>query len=250
MEFIIFILGTILGSFYLLVGNRLVHKEDIIFKRSHCDSCHKNLKWYELIPIISFIILGGKCSHCKSKISIMTFIIEVVTGILFTLAFINYGISYDFYIAITLSSLLILISITDFRYLIILDEVIISSIILISITQLAYLDISIFIYNVLSGCILFLFMLSIKKLGDYIYKRESMGGGDIKFAFVIGLTVGIEYAFFVLIISALLALPTTFAAVAVTKNKEVPYGPFLAGALLLVFLNYDKFTLFINYIIA
>ncbi len=250
MIYIIFILGTLLGSFYLLAALRLVKKEDIVFKRSHCDNCQNTLKWYELIPVLSYILLGGKCKNCKTKISILNPLIEVSTGLLFAYMYYTFGHSYEFYIGIILSGTFIMIALTDFKHFIILDEVVIASSVLILITQIIFLEINTVLINLLSGAILFLFMLGIKKLGDIIYKRESMGGGDIKFSFVIGLSVGALHAFFVLILSAFLALPTTAAAVIATKNKEVPYGPFLAGALLLVFLNYDKFTDLINYISA
>lgn len=74
MNILWFILGTILGSFYLVVATRLPKGEDVVKARSKCDSCGKVLKWYNLIPLISFIIQGGKCSYCKKSISIDHFL--------------------------------------------------------------------------------------------------------------------------------------------------------------------------------
>lgn len=241
MIIFVFILGTLFGSFYLVVGTRLLKGEDIVFKRSHCDYCQSTLKWYNLIPIFSYIFQRGKCSSCHKKISILNLLIEVATGTLFAYMFYKYGLSYDFFITVIISSLLIIICITDFKEMIILDSPLVVAIILILITMFYYQDYNFIITKVISGLIMFLFFLGIKLIGDFIFKKESMGGGDIKFALIIGLTLGFQLSMYTLILSAFLALPTSVACVLITKNKEVPYGPFLAGALLLVYLNMDKF---------
>ena len=78
MAVLLFIIGCILGSFYLVLGTRLPKKEDVIFSRSRCDHCHKELKWYHLIPLFSFIFLKGKCAYCKKKISPEHFLVEFI----------------------------------------------------------------------------------------------------------------------------------------------------------------------------
>ena len=90
-----FILGTILGSFYLVVGTRLPKDEDVIKSRSKCDSCQKTLKWYNLIPIFSYIFQKGRCSSCGQKISIDHFLVELITGLLFLFASFYYPKGYD-----------------------------------------------------------------------------------------------------------------------------------------------------------
>lgn len=246
MIFLIFILGTIFGSFYLVAATRLLKGEDIVFKRSYCNNCESTLKWYNLIPVFSFLFQRGKCSKCHEKISILNPIIEIATGLLFSYMFYKYGISYDFFITLIISSLLIIICITDFKEMIILDSPMIVAIILIIITMVYYQSTDFIINHLLSAIFMFIFFISIKKLGDFLFKKESLGGGDIKFAFLIGLCAGFELSMYTLIISSFLALPTSVACVLITKNKEVPYGPFLAGALLLVYLNMDKFYLILT----
>ena len=84
-------------------------------------------------------------------------------------------------------------------------------------------------------------MYLIKLLGDVMFKKESLGGGDIKFAFVMGLSLGIQIGLCALILSTFLALPYSIASIMLKKNNEVPYGPFLAASLFIAFLFLDKF---------
>jgi leader peptidase (prepilin peptidase) / N-methyltransferase len=241
MKLLIFILGTIFGSFYLVVGTRLPNNEEMIKSRSHCDNCGHVLSWYELIPIISFIFLKGKCKSCHKPISIMCPMIEIITGLLFLEMYLLFGISYEFYTGLIVSSLLVIIFISDFLYLIILDSPLIVSSILIFILKYLYFGFTAFLMSLLSGIILFVFMYLLKLFGDYVFKKESLGGGDIKFSFVIGIVLGVKLGFIAIVLSSFLALPVSIAALIKTKNNEVPFGPFLSGALFMVFVFMPKF---------
>ena len=139
MNILWFILGTILGSFYLVVATRLPKGEDVVKSRSKCDSCGKVLKWYNLIPLISFIIQGGKCSYCKKSISIDHFFVELFTGLLFLLASFCFPIGYEFFVSLIVISLMIIIFISDFKYMVILDSPLVVSAILVVILKLIYL---------------------------------------------------------------------------------------------------------------
>ena len=77
MEVLLFIIGACLGSFFLVVGKRLPINEDVLFSRSRCDKCKKELKWYDLIPIFSYVFLKGKCRYCGEKISPLNLIVEI-----------------------------------------------------------------------------------------------------------------------------------------------------------------------------
>ena len=93
MAIFIFILGLLLGSFYNVVGIRLLKNESIISPRSHCRKCNHQLSWYENIPIISFVFLLGKCKKCKKPISFIYPAMELLTGILFLLSYLLFGIT-------------------------------------------------------------------------------------------------------------------------------------------------------------
>ena len=246
MVVLLFIIGACLGSFYLVVGKRLPKNEDIIFSRSKCDNCNHTLFWYDLIPIFSYIFLRGKCKYCHKKISITNLLIEISMGLLFSIGYIYMGFSYRYFIYLILISLMILIFITDFLYYIILDSPLVVSSILIIILKLIYYGYKETIFSILSGIVIFLVMYLIKIIGDKIFKRESLGGGDIKLSFVIGLTLGFRLSLISLILSSFLALPYSVASLKLQKNNEVPFGPFLVSSLFIVFLFYDKFINIIN----
>ena len=246
MYIIIFVMGLILGSFYLVLATRLPKKEDILTSRSRCDNCHKTLKWYHLIPIFSYVFLRGKCAYCHKRISILNPLVELITGSLFILMYFKYGISYEFFAGIIISSLLIIIYISDFKYYIILDSPLIVSGILILILKLCYFGPLSALKALISGIILFSVMFLIGKLGDKVFKRESLGGGDIKLTFIIGLCLGLRLGLVALMLSAFLALPISLASFMKTKNNELPFGPFLIGSLFLIFIFMTKFTNLIN----
>ena len=102
---ILFIIGLFMGSFYNVVGYRLPNKMSLIKPNSHCTNCKKELKWYHLIPVFSYLFLGGKCAYCKSKIGIIHPLVELITGILFAISYYSFGFTWSFGIALIISSL-------------------------------------------------------------------------------------------------------------------------------------------------
>lgn len=248
MKILSFILGTIMGSFYLVLATRLPKGEDIVKSRSRCDNCKYVLKWYNLVPILSFIFQRGKCTKCGKKISSEHFFVEIFTGLLFLLTSIYFPLGYNYFVGLIVVSLMIIIFISDFKFMIILDSPLIVSIILVVILKLIYFDFKTMLYSVISGLILFLVMLLIEKLGTLILKKDSLGGGDIKFAFLMGLILDLKLGIVALVLSTFLALPYALASVKVMKKHEFPYGPFLAGSLFIVFFHFDKFTNLINFL--
>lgn len=249
MAVLIFIIGTILGSFYLVISTRLPKGEDAIFSRSKCDSCGKILKWYNLIPIFSYVFQKGKCSYCHKKISSENIWAELATGFLFLFTYLWFNNGYNFFVGLIICSLLIIIFISDFKYMIILDSPLIISSILIIILKLIFVGFKETITSILSGVALFIVMLVLLDIGKILFKKEALGGGDIKFSFLIGLILNFPIGLVTIILSSFLALPYAVASVIIKKNNELPYGPFLAGALFIVFFNYDKFLDLFNFLI-
>jgi len=248
MAVLVFILGACLGSFYLVVGKRLPINENAINDRSKCDRCSHILSWWQLIPIFSYVFLRGKCHYCHKKINPLHFIMEIVTGGAFIFAYLYYGISYEMFIFLIVISITLIIFVSDFSYYIILDSPLVIGSILIFITRWYYYGFSESLLYILSGLVLFATMYLIKLLGDVMFKRESLGGGDIKFAFVMGVVLGFRLGLCALILSTFLALPYSCAALMLKKNNEVPYGPFLASSLFIVFLFSEKFISLLNLI--
>lgn len=245
----IFIIGTIMGSFFNVVAHRLSNNESIIKPGSHCESCQHLLKWYELIPIISFLIQGGRCRQCHTKLSWWYPLIEIITGLFYLFSYLYFGLSPDFFISLVISSVLVITCITDFNYLIILDEPLVIGSILIIIITLITSGLVDTLIAILSGLLLFFFMLLVKILGDKAFKRESLGGGDIKLSFFIGLSLGYKLAFVNLVLASLLTLPIAFYYLVKYKDREVPFGPFLIISNFIIFVLASPILEFIDYLI-
>ncbi len=240
----VFLFGICLGSFYSCIGYRIPNKISTVRPGSFCPHCKEPLKWYMNIPLFSFIFLKGKCAFCKEKISKMYFIIELLGGILFLSSYLYFGLTKEFFITITLISMLLVTIVTDFKYYYISDRVIIIGSILILGIYLYYLGFKETLFFIASAIIMFLLMWVIKILGDKIFKKESLGGGDIKLMFPIGLTLGLINAVTSLLISSSLAL--ILSLIMLKKNEEniVPFGPFLLiGTISMLILSYNGISL-------
>lgn len=112
---IIFLYGIVIGSFINVCICRIPRKESIVKVRSHCENCGYQLKWYDLIPVFSYLYLGGKCRKCKAKISVQHLVIEVLNGALYLLVFYVCGVSVESLLYCLAGSALLALSIIDFR---------------------------------------------------------------------------------------------------------------------------------------
>ena len=241
-----FIFGLVLGSFYTNLGIRLCKKESIIKPRSHCDNCNHKLKIYELIPVFSYLFLKGKCSYCKERINIVYPVLELFTAILFALAFYVFGFDINLMIALILSSLFIIVIATDLNYYIIPDSILIVT------------GILIFIYNILEkglkdatiylvyGIIMFVFMYALMLIGNAVFKKESLGGGDVKLVGVLGMIFVPMLSFISLSLGAFIALPSALYFSLKKKDNIIPFGPFIIAAFLIIFYSKVEANTIIN----
>lgn len=232
-----FIIGAIFGSFYGVVGTRLPEEKSIVKPGSHCEKCGHYLKWYENIPLLSYIFLGGHCKKCKTPIGFVYFMTELLSGCLFALCYKVFGISYEFFIAIILSSLVIIIFVSDSKYMIINDSPLIVSAILIFIIK--WLDTGILsaLMSLVYGLIIFGVAYLLMLFGSLAFKQEALGGGDIKLSFVAGMVLGVKLGILYIVLASFLAFP--YAVYVTLKNKDnmLPFGPFLVSSLLIIYLN-------------
>lgn len=242
------LLGMILGSFYNVVGWRLPKGESIIYPPSHCPNCNHQLKILDLIPVFSFILQRGKCRYCKNKIAWYYPVFEFLCGIVFMLCYLVFGITPELLKALTFVSMLIIIMVSDFNYMIIPDEVLLFFGCLLAL-EIGIIDgYKVLISSLINGLIAFAAMYLLKTLGDFMFKKESMGGGDIKLMFIFGLVLGAPLAIISIFIGSLVGLPISL--ILLSKNSEhiVPFGPYLSiGAIIILLLNIDFNTL-INFL--
>ena len=232
-----FIIGSIMGSFFHATATRLAKEESIIKPNSHCHYCNHQLKWYELIPIISFLIQKGKCRNCKKQLPISYLIIEIITGLLYLISYHAFGLSNNLIIAITFISILIINIISDIEYMIILDEVLLFGISLIIILYLFLFGFHICAYHIIDALIAFSIMYLIKIIGDIIFKRESMGGGDIKLMYLFGLVLGFKLSIVTIFLATFIAFPISIFILFSRKNNMIPFGPFLSMAAILILIS-------------
>ncbi|MDR2427098.1 MAG: prepilin peptidase [Endomicrobium sp.] len=233
-----FLTGLVLGSFANVCIYRMPLNLSIVKPRSSCTVCKKQIKWYDNIPIMSYIILHGKCRYCKEKISITYPIIELLTGLLFVLLYHFYGLTPAFFLFCFMTFCLVVISGIDYYYQIIPD--IFPLMLTVAGFLLSFFNVSLgehFMQKFLNAFIGFiagggsLFLIGL--LGQFFFKKEAMGGGDIKLMAGIGAIVGWQRALFAIFIASFLGSILGLFLI-LTKRVErkgyMPFGPFLAVA--------------------
>lgn len=242
---IMFIFGACFGSFYNVVGYRVPRGMSIVKPQSHCTTCNHSLNVLDLFPIISYIFLRGKCRYCKSKVNLFYPLFETITGLLFMICYLKYGFSYELIIALVFISMSLIIIISDYQTMIIPDSVLIISSILIIITDIFGIGLMKTGSAIINGLIAFALMYLLKLFGDLLFKKESMGGGDIKLMFIIGLVLGWGLGLINIFVASVIALPISCIILYKNADHVIPFGPFLAlGSMILLLSKVD-----INWII-
>lgn len=243
----VFIFGLFVGSFLNVLVDRIPKGESPIKSRSHCDKCKKTLKWYDLIPLLSFVFLKGKCRYCRTSLSLYYPMVELTTGVLFvaTIFFLG-GITVSVITIINiitviyylfLMSSFIVIFFADLKYGIIPDKIIFPSI-LVSFLYLAIIHNSLFLIHFLSGliaCLFFLFLF-------LVTRGRGMGLGDVKFSFLMGLILGFPNIIVSLYVAFLTGAIVGCILILWRKKRifgtAIPFGPFLTiGSLTAIFFG-------------
>lgn len=259
----IFIIGICFGSFFNVVGYRLPNNMSIAFPPSHCPNCNHKLGILELIPIFSYIFQLGKCKHCKEKISIFYPIFEFITGVLFVICYLVFKDEYpevlNVVFAIVLISSLIIIIISDIKYMIIPDEVLVFFGIILVILKMiityklnpnnTWLDMGYeLLFMLIDGVIMFAFMYLVRFIGNLMFKKDSMGGGDIKMMTFISLFLGWKLSIVVVFLASFIALPISIINMYKNKEHVLAFGPYLAIATMILFLSKIDFNMIIEFI--
>lgn len=227
----IFIFGIVIGSFLNVCIYRIPKKEDIVKINSHCMSCNYKLKWYDLVPIFSYIFLGGRCRECKTHISIQYPIIEGLNGILYVLVVFVNGFTIESLLYCLMFSALITLSVIDFRTYEIPFGINLF-ILALGLIKLAtdyrnFLDYLISFISV-SGFLYLLFLLT---------KGRGIGGGDIKLMAVSGLMLGWKCNILALAIGCIVGSIIHIIRMKVSKQDHVlALGPYLSVGIMIAAL--------------
>ena len=227
-----FIFGAAIGSFLNVCIFRLPAGTSIIKPSSQCPHCHHPIRFYDNIPIISFAVLGGRCRHCKAKISWRYPLVELITAFLSLLLFLKFGLSWNYLVFFVFTAVLIVITFIDLDHQIIPDILTLPGIPLfflaaVFIVKLSWVEALLGL--LIGGGVLFV----IAFVYELITKREGMGGGDIKLLAMIGGFLGWKSLIFVLLFSSFSGALIGIAAMIIKKQDTkyaIPFGPFLSAA--------------------
>ncbi len=232
------IFGGLIGSFLNVCIYRLPNEESIVWPGSHCPHCQKPIKFYDNIPVFSYLLLKGKCRYCKGPSSIQYPLVEGITALSSVFLIMRFGVSLSFLFYFAFISALIVVTVIDLYYQIIPDAISLPGI---GVGLLASLLIpEITFWNSLFGVLLgggSLFLVA--TLYQWIFKREGMGGGDVKLLAMIGAFLGWKAVILTILLSSLIG-SIAGIIVMILKGKDfkyaIPFGPFLSlGAAISLF---------------
>ncbi len=249
------ITGLMIGSFLNVCIYRMPSEKSVVAPRSYCPTCKHRVLWYDNIPVLSFILLLGKCRFCKKSISLRYITVEVLTAVIFVILVKELGLNVTTVIYMVLSCGLIIATFIDFEHQIIPDEITYGGMILGVIASFVFPQ----LHNtfnrfyalrdslsglILGGALIYLiasigtivFRKKLKKIGQ----ESAMGGGDIKYMAMIGAFLGWQGAIFVFFLAPFFG---SFVGIIEKLRKRadvIPYGPYLSIATLVVILWGDR----------
>ena len=233
-----FVFGAVIGSFLNVCIWRLPKGESVVFPPSHCPACDYKIPFYDNIPLVSYLLLGGKCRSCRAHISVQYPLVELVTALLTLSLFMRFGLSLSFAVLFLFCAAMVVITFIDLEHQIIPDVISLPGIVVgfvfsFFIPQLGWQNS--FLGILAGGGSLFL----VATLYHLFTGKEGMGGGDIKLLAMMGAFFGWKSIPFIIFVSSLVGSVIGIAIMMVQKKDAklaIPFGPFLAlGAILYIF---------------
>jgi leader peptidase (prepilin peptidase)/N-methyltransferase len=239
--FFAFCFGTIVGSFLNVCIHRLPQGKSIILPSSHCPHCKAPIRFYDNVPLVSFILLQGKCRACHASISWRYPLVEFLMGIFSAILLLRYGISPLYFIYLVFFASLTLISFIDLSHRIIPDVISLPGILVGLLISLLHPQMPIkdsLIGALLGGGSLYV----VASVYHLVTKREGMGGGDIKLLAMIGAFIGWKGVLFTILCSSFIGSIVGVTLMLISSKADskyaVPFGPFLSlGAIIYVLVG-------------
>ncbi len=229
---IVFVLGLVIGSFLNVCIYRIPRNEEIVYTPSHCMTCGRSVKWYDLFPVVSYLILGGKCRHCKTKLSKQYPIIELSNGAAYLGIFYYLGLTWEALAMSVLFSVLLVLSMIDISHQIIPNKILIFLFMLslpyVLLISRTYVE-SIIGFFSASGLLYIIALLA----------KGQMGGGDIKLMAVCGFVLGWQNILLALMLGSIVgAVVGIFLLISgvVKKKQLIPFGPYLSIGIMIAAL--------------
>lgn len=270
----IFSLGMVMGSFFNVCIYRLPENQSVVNPPSHCCACNHKLSFLDMIPVLSLVLLRGRCRYCNTKITSRYALVELLTGLLFLLSYFMTGISLELVFYLVFISIMMIITFIDIDHRIIMDRFAVIGLLL----AFAYLFAALipsaaFSHSLyygfsginsvsdlpirsalLGGLIGACSLLAVDLLGRAIYKKESMGFGDVKLMAWAGIFLGVKGVIVALIFAVWIAAVIGLILLRVRKRSgnqdhQMPFGPFLAaGSVFAVFFAGTVVTWYLSYL--
>ena len=242
-----FVFGAVIGSFLNVCIFRLPEHHSIVKPLSQCPRCHHPIRFYDNIPLISYLILQGKCRDCGEKISWRYPLVEFITAILSLVLFAKFYLTLNFIIFFAFTAVLIVITFIDLDNQIIPDVLTLPGIpvfflLAVFVVKVPWMEAAIGL--LIGGGVLF----AIAFVYELLTKREGMGGGDIKLLAMIGGFLGWKSLIFILLCSSCLGAIVGIAVMVIKKQNmkyAVPFGPFLSIAAVAYLFWGDAFMRFL-----
>lgn len=252
-QILIFIFGVFFGSFANVCIRRIPYGNSIVKPASHCPKCLVPIRWRDNIPVFSYIFLKGKCRICLNPIPFQYPAVEFVTGLFFLLSYYRFGITSMLVISLLLGLLLIVISFIDFNLRVVPDilsvALFIAGVVLSPLNDIVNRSIKFSLLGVLLGG---LSIYLIAFIGEKIYRKEVMGGGDVKLLAAGGSFIGIKIVY-ALLIACFLGSFFGILLILLRKRKIsdfVPFGPYIAAGILLIFFFDRIITRMFSFLIS
>lgn len=232
IAFFFFLYGVTFGSFFNVVGLRLPNNQSLIRPPSQCSICDRRLTILDLVPVVSYVILKGKCRTCGTTIHWLYPVMELLTGILFVIAFLQVGLTGELLVALLFISMLIIITVSDLVYMLIPDKILIFFGVLLIIARILS-PLNPWWESIIGALLGFgiLYLIAILSKGG-------MGGGDIKLFFVIGWILGVIPTLLTLFIAAFIGMVVGFIHLKIMKADKktpIPFGPSIALSAVIVY---------------
>jgi leader peptidase (prepilin peptidase)/N-methyltransferase len=242
------LLGLAVGSFLNVAAIRIPQGRSILHPPSQCANCRHRLGPTDLVPVFSFLWRRGRCHYCGSRFSSQYAVVEAITGIAYGLLAWHFGLIGELAVAWLLVSVLIVITLTDLRHLIIPNKVIYFGIVAACILRLFSHPLPLWNYVAafaVGGGLLY----SLAAFSYYVLKKEGVGGGDIKLLAFLGLVLGIKLILITIFLASLIGLIAGLirSRGLSTGNQVIPFGPFIAiGALISYFWGEGLWTWYLT----
>jgi len=239
-----FILGTVFGSFFNVVGLRLPKNIPFHNDRSFCPNCHKQLRWFELIPVLSYVIQRGKCRHCGQRIAKLYPLMELLTGSLFAFTFWQIGLDIELLTALLLVSLAMILVVTDLTYMLIPNKILLFFLPFFIVLRI-FSPLDPWYDAIIGGAVGYILIMLI-----ILISKGGMGAGDMKLLGVLGIVLGWKLtllAFFIGTFAGALIGGLLMLTKRLKRGEPMPFGPYLLfGAILSYHFGEQFLTFYLN----